>query len=197
MCPVVFYSACRNRRHLGPRIDRTGAGSWCGVCASSARRPAGAATLRPANHVAVRRLWIGIDRRRGVLLVALATIIGAAAHPSSPKMSPRASSRFSIEPLPGIALPIKFTLAQQPDMRRVTRSRTQTCAASSDMNNVHDSLMNDVHVRSPASSKSTLQSWAQRWTDTATTSKPVNCIKSIYFAHQLRESIRHVKYATD
>ena len=39
MCPVVFYSACRNRRHLGPRIDRTGAGSWCGVCASSARRP--------------------------------------------------------------------------------------------------------------------------------------------------------------
>lgn len=48
---------------------------------------------------------------------------------------------------------------------------------------------------SRALSERTLKSWTKSCA--ATTSKPVKCIKSIYFAHQLRDAIRHVKYATD
>jgi hypothetical protein len=157
---------------------------------------AGGPALRPVNHVTVRRLCIRIDRRRDLLLVALATIIGAAAVTASwPKMSRRASSRFSIKPLPGIGF--TFTLAQQPDMRRVLSVAHAEFARIADMNNVHDSLMNNVHDSLPHFEQERVTIMGAKLGRHRHYVETRKGVKSIYFAHQPRDAIRHVKYATD
>jgi len=132
------------------RVSTGGAGLWCGICASSARRPGWRTSFeaRKPRHGAPALHWdrqaprsfarrVGDHDRRCHLSIMAQNVAG-----SIIKIQYRA-------PPPGIALRIKFTLAQQADMRRVTRSRTQTSAASSDMNNVRDLLMNDVHDSLP------------------------------------------------
>lgn len=174
----------RSRRNFRPRADSPGKVSWCDI-------------LRP-RLLPSRRFWgpqtsgcpaAGIDRSPTSLVRRVDVCVGAVG-PLQPPMSPQpTSSRLGIKCCRLSCRSISQSLSHR-DMIHASHSLGQALGIHHIPG--HEQCPQFI---SRALSERTLKSSAKSCA--ATTSKPVKCVKSIYFVHQLRDAVRHVKYATD